>query len=144
MDVQRLIGEVARRHNVLVDPGDPLFAAVTLNELVLAEHLEKVREALIRSEAAIEAAAGKHAEHARHVAARLLTEAGTQVGEQIRAASMSLRQQLEKSIENSVRSARSAAQESAQNRRATFWAAALATACACLSAAAILLALLRG
>jgi hypothetical protein len=144
MDVQRLIGEVARRHNVLVDPGDPLFAAVTLNELLLAEHLEKVQVALLRSEAAIEAAAREHTDQARQVAERLLTQAAAQVSDQMRAASTTLRQQLEKTIESSVRSARSAAWESSQNRRATFWAAALATACACVSAAATLYAWLKG
>jgi hypothetical protein len=50
MNVQDLIGEVAKRHNVLVDPQDPVFVAVTLNELLLAEHVQKVQVALDRAE----------------------------------------------------------------------------------------------
>ena len=42
MKVQDLIGEVAKRHNVLVDPSDPVFIAVTLNELLLEEHVAKL------------------------------------------------------------------------------------------------------
>ncbi len=46
MDVQQLIGEVARRHNVLVTPEDPIFVAVTLNELLLAQHVQELQAAV--------------------------------------------------------------------------------------------------
>ena len=37
IDVNRLIGEVAARNGIRVEPGDPAFALVTLNQLVLEE-----------------------------------------------------------------------------------------------------------
>jgi len=40
VDVPRLIAEVARRHGIALTPKDPVFAAVTLNELVL-KHIIK-------------------------------------------------------------------------------------------------------
>jgi len=45
-DVQRLIGEVAARHNILLKPDDAAFVLVTINRLILegivSELLEKV------------------------------------------------------------------------------------------------------
>lgn len=37
MDVKALIGEVAARNGIRLEPGDPAFALVTLNQLVLEE-----------------------------------------------------------------------------------------------------------
>jgi hypothetical protein len=37
IDVRRLIGEVAARNGIRVEPDDPAFALVTLNQLVLEE-----------------------------------------------------------------------------------------------------------
>ena len=137
MDVQHLIGEVARRHNVLVDPGDPIFVAVTLNELLVAEYVEAVELALARAEKTARVASREQAEQARQATAQLMTDSAKQVGEQMRAAGSALRFQLERLVEGSVRSAEAAASESSQNRVASFWAAALATACACIAVAAV-------
>ena len=37
LDVQRLIGEVAAKNGIRLEPNDPAFALVTLNQLVLEE-----------------------------------------------------------------------------------------------------------
>lgn len=37
IDIPRLIGEVAARHGIRLEPNDPAFALVTLNQLVLEE-----------------------------------------------------------------------------------------------------------
>ncbi len=137
MDVQQLIGEVARRHNVLVDPGDPIFVAVTLNELLVAEYVETVEIALARAEKTARAVSREQTEQARQAAAQLMTDAGKQVGEQVRAAGSTLTLQLERLVERSVRSAQSAASQSAQYRTASFWAAGLATVCACIAAVVV-------
>lgn len=39
-DLQRLIAEVAARNRIRIEPDDPLFAVVTLNQLVLEETAE--------------------------------------------------------------------------------------------------------
>jgi hypothetical protein len=137
MDVQHLIGEVARRHNVLVDPGDPIFVAVTLNELLVAEYVEAMELALARAEKAARAASREQVEQVRQAAAQLMNDSVKQLGEQERAAGSSLKFQLEQLVEGSVHSAQAAASESSQNRAASFWAAALATVCACLAAVAV-------
>jgi hypothetical protein len=42
LDVKRLIGEVAVQNGIRLEPGDPAFALVTLNQLVLEETAKRV------------------------------------------------------------------------------------------------------
>lgn len=44
IDIQRLIGEVAARNGIRVKPGDPAFALVTLNQLVLEDAVKQIGE----------------------------------------------------------------------------------------------------
>jgi hypothetical protein len=39
---QRLIAEVASRHNVFLEPDDPAFALVTMNQLILDDAMESI------------------------------------------------------------------------------------------------------
>ena len=93
--------------------------------------------ALARAEKTARVASLEQAEQARQAAAQLMTDATKQFGEQVRAAGSSLRLQLEKLVEGSVRSAQAAAAESSRHRMASFWAATLATVCACVAAAVV-------
>jgi len=42
IDIQRLIAEVAARHNVFLRPDDPGIALVTMNRLVLEDAMERI------------------------------------------------------------------------------------------------------
>ncbi len=44
IDVQRLIAEVAARHNLFLKPSDPAIALVTMNQLILEAAIETVNE----------------------------------------------------------------------------------------------------
>jgi hypothetical protein len=44
LDVKRLIGEVAAQNGIRLEPDDPAFALVTLNQLVLEETANRVFE----------------------------------------------------------------------------------------------------
>ena len=44
LDLPRLIGEVAARHGIRLEPNDPAFALVTLNQLVLEETAARMAE----------------------------------------------------------------------------------------------------
>jgi len=90
MKVQELIGEVARRHNVLVDPSDPVFIAVTLNEILLAEHTERIEAALKQAEARIADLSARQLRSARWIAAALIADASALLGDQLRAAGPAL------------------------------------------------------
>lgn len=132
MNVQDLIGEVAKRHNVLVDPQDPIFVAVTLNELLLAEHVQKMQASLERAERATALASSRHLEVARRTAADLIADSSMHVSDQVRAAGSALRTQLQYLVQQLVAAAEAAASEAARQRRAGQWAAAVAIGSACL------------
>ncbi len=132
MNVQDLIGEVAKRHNVLVDPQDPIFVAVTLNELLLAEHVQNMQASLQRAEKATVLASSRHLETVRWTAATLIADSSKHVSDQVRAAGSALRTQLQHVVRELVVAAEAAATEAARQRRASQRAAAVATGCACL------------
>ncbi len=132
MNVQQLIGEVARRHNVLVDPDDPIFIAVTLDELLLAEHLQRVQLALSQAEQAAALASGRHVESAKLAAAQLMMDGARHVSDQVRVVGSALRKELEHLVRDHVMTAQMAAAESVHHRRTSQWCAAIAVACACL------------
>ena len=132
MNVQDLIGEVAKRHNVLVDPQDPVFVAVTLNELLLAEHVQKVRAALDRAEKVTAHASSRHLETVRLTAAHLIADSSKHLADQVQAAGSALRPQLQHAVRELLEAAEAAADEAARQRRASQWAAAVAIGCACL------------
>jgi hypothetical protein len=75
LDLERVIGEVAARHKILLKPDDPAFALATINRLVLedvvTDLLEKVR--VIISE--FEQAAGQVQTMAGGLIAREVKEA---------------------------------------------------------------------
>lgn len=132
MNVQDLIGEVAKRHNVLVDPQDPIFVTVTLNELLLAEQVRKMQAALERAEKTAALASSRHLEVARRTAADLLADSSRHVSDQVRAAGSALRTQLLHLVQQLIVAAEAAASETARQRKASRWAAAVAIGCACL------------
>jgi hypothetical protein len=58
VDVEKLIGEVAARNGIRIEPDDPAFALVTLNQLVLEETVRRlvseIRAATTDFESAVE------------------------------------------------------------------------------------------
>lgn len=89
IDVNRLIGEVAARNGIRVEPGDPAFALVTLNQLVLEEAARQLTEEL-RSGIAEFTVAVQRTE----------TRAGKVLAQQVKEAAAELRQELQRDIEN--------------------------------------------
>ena len=57
MDIKALIGEVAARNGIRLEPGDPAFALVTLNQLVLEEAVRDLVAEIRAATADFEAAA---------------------------------------------------------------------------------------
>jgi hypothetical protein len=85
-DVQRLIGEVARRHNLLLDASDPIFVTVTLNELLLVRALEQLRAALGAAMAEMALLPVQEREAAKAAAEQLITGAADYVSGEIKTA----------------------------------------------------------
>src|SRR6266404_2798062 len=87
MDIKHLIGEIAARHHMRVEPDDPLFALVTANELVLQEIGE-------RSEAQLRAALAEFID----AAAKLETDAGRVLASHVKQSAAQARQSFRNDI----------------------------------------------
>jgi hypothetical protein len=144
MDVRELIGEVARRHNVLVSADDPVFVGVTLNELLLAEHVRRVEGAIQRAKAELDALSARRISETTRVAERLIAQGARDTGEQVRTAGIEIRAQLEETIVAGLSAARAAAEEAREHRRAAFWSAVAVFGCTGLVLGAELARWLRG
>lgn len=143
MNVQDLIGEVAKRHNVLVDPHDPIFVAVTLNELLLAEHVRKMQAAIDRGEKATALASARQLELTKHTATELIAESSRHAANQVRAAGSGVRTQLQQLVEQLAAQSEGVVAETVRQRRAAQTAAVVAIGCACLTFAMAVVAWLR-
>src|SRR5215469_8647853 len=88
IDIQRLIGEVAARDGIRVEPGDPAFALVTLNQLVLEDAVKQI---------------GEHIQSgiAEFTEAVQITEsrAGKMLAEDVRDAAAQVREELQRDVE---------------------------------------------
>jgi hypothetical protein len=86
-NVQRLIGEVASRHGILLKPDDAAFALVTINELVLekvmSELLIKVRDAVTDFE---------------HAAVRVQAKAGSLLASEVKNAAEAIHCELKDDV----------------------------------------------
>lgn len=144
MDVQRLIGEVARRHNVLVSPDDPIFVAVTLNELLLGEHVHRLQAALDRANRTAVESSAEQVENARRVASHLISEGAQFSADQVRSAGATLRIELERSTRDALKAHRAALSEVERHRRASDRSALVAMASAVLALGLLLARLMGG
>ncbi|MGB8932396.1 MAG: hypothetical protein WCC48_14225 [Anaeromyxobacteraceae bacterium] len=144
MDVKELIGEVARRHNVLVDPTDPIFVAVTLNELLLGEHVHAVQAAVERAQTNIAAGSRHQVENAKQAATILMVDSAKYAAEQVRSAGAHLHAQLEQLVQGSAQAAQVAAAAAETHRLQSRWSAAVAVVCASIAVASTCAILLRG
>jgi hypothetical protein len=79
-DVQRLIGEVAARHNILLKPDDAAFVLVTINRLVLEGIVSELLEKVSVVVADFEQAAGQ-----------VQTKAGASIGKEVKEATAAIR-----------------------------------------------------
>jgi hypothetical protein len=83
IDIHRLIGEVAARDGIRVEPGDPAFALVTLNQLVLEDAVKQIGEHIRSGIAEFTDAVQKTESRAGKVLAEEVKEAATEVREEL-------------------------------------------------------------
>ena len=72
---ERLIGEVAKRHDLLLSRDEPVLVIVTLNELILAEAPTQLRASLDAASETIAGSAARHIEASKLIAEQLITAA---------------------------------------------------------------------
>jgi hypothetical protein len=137
-DIQRLIGEAARRHGVLLEPNDPLFVAVTLNEMALAGLIGRVEAALQAAQDQVSAGAVQQREAAKALAGQVIAggvEALTRANARAAAEQMAA---IRETLAEELAAFRRASAE-AQEARRSAWLAALTVAgavCLMIGAAA--------
>ena len=89
IDQKRLIGEVAAKNGIRLEPGDPAFALVTLNEMVLQDTVATLTQELRSS-------LQSFAESLTKTKSR----AGKVLAQDVRSAAAELRRELNSDIEN--------------------------------------------
>ena len=83
-DIERLIGEVAQKHHVLLTRDDPVLVTVTLNEILLARALRRLTSAVDSADLRIAAGADRHIALAKEIAAQLINGAADYADKVIR------------------------------------------------------------
>ena len=93
-DIEAAIGEVARKHNLLLSADDPILITITLNEMILSRLLGKLQLSIEAAQDQISAGSAQHIEKAKEVAGIIITSAADYVATQTRLAIDALRDDL--------------------------------------------------
>ena len=75
-DREALIAEVAKRHKILLDPDDPAFALITINEIVLSRAIAILEARLKEMEQRLAHISGKQTETAKAIGECIITARG--------------------------------------------------------------------
>ena len=134
LDIERLISDVAKRHNLLLRPDDPLFITVTLNELLLARALERIETAVIASQDQIAAGTVHQIATAKVLGERIITAAAGHVAGQLREAAGEAADRLGTAVGAEMRAAREAAKAASAARAGAWLAVTIAIAAAAIAA----------
>jgi len=133
IEIERLIGEVAKRHNALLGRDDPIFMTITLNELIITRALERVQATVEASQDQIAAGTAQQIIASKTIAAGLITSAADHVAGQIRAATAEVAEQIQTAVAEELRGARLAAKIAQGARDAAWWAAGIVIAIAAIA-----------
>ena len=134
LDIERLIGDVAKRHHLLLRPDDPLFITVTLNDLLLARALERIEAAVIASQDQIAAGTAQQIATAKVLGERLVTAAAGHVAGQVREAAGEAAYRIGTAVAAELHAAHAAANAASTARAGAWWAVTIAIAAAAIAA----------
>ena len=89
-DREALIAEVAKRHKILLDPDDPAFALITINEIVLSRAIAIVEARLKEMEQRIAQISEQETEAAKAIGETIITAGAAYVAERLKDAGADL------------------------------------------------------
>ena len=89
-DREVLIAEVAKRHKILLDPDDPAFALITINEIVLSRAIAIVEAKLAEMEQRLTQISEKQTETAKAIGEAIITAGAAYVAERLKDAGADL------------------------------------------------------
>jgi hypothetical protein len=90
-EIERAIGEVARQHNLLLSPDDPLLVTITLNEVILQRIIAVQLQAIEAAQDQIAAGTSQQIEAARQIAGLTITGAADYVAGELKAAAVTVK-----------------------------------------------------
>jgi hypothetical protein len=129
-DMERLIGEVAQKHGLLLSRDDPVLVSVTLNEQILSHALGQLRGSLQEAEQEIGELSAKQTEATKTIAEQLITAAADYVADEVRAAAVDI------TANTDNLSSMGSNREPVRTNHASWLAAAIAISAACALAIA--------
>ena len=97
-DREALIAEVAKRHKILLDPDDPAFALITINEFVLSRTIGIVEARLKEMEQRLAEVSVQQTETAKAIGEAIITAAAAYVAERLKDAGADLIEKVRTSI----------------------------------------------
>ena len=97
-DREALIAEVAKRHKILLDPDDPAFALITINEIVLSRAIAIVEARLKEMEQRLEQISEKQAETAKAIGESIITAGAAYVAARFQDAGADLIEKVRMSV----------------------------------------------
>ncbi|MEJ2118540.1 MAG: hypothetical protein P8Y36_11875 [Alphaproteobacteria bacterium] len=130
LEIERLIGEVAKRHGVLIGRDDPVFMTITLNEIVLKRALQEMRTAVTAVQDEMAAGMAQHTAAAKTIGENIITSAAAHVETQLRSAAADAAQEINVALAARLAEARSSADRAAAATQIAQWAAGFAVAAA--------------
>jgi hypothetical protein len=135
-EIERAIGEVARQHNLLLSPDDPLLVTITLNEVILQRMIARQLQAIEAAQDQIAAGTAQQIEAARQIAGLFITGAADYVAGELKATVAVLKAEWLAAIEAEKKQILAAAAEANQAQRRAWQAAVLVGGVLCLFAGA--------
>lgn len=133
LDFEALRLEVAKRHNLLLDKSDPILAAVTLNELVLASFLDRAETAAGEWEKRGAALMAQQVATVKDAAEKLVLGASNYFAAEVRKATDGAEGAIGTAIKQRLDLAIAAAERAEAAKRPALWAAAASVAAAFLT-----------
>lgn len=130
LDIEELIGELARRQNILISSDDPIFTTITLNDLVLARALQHQQAALVASQDEIAATTAQQIAVVQRLAERLLTAASEHLVTQVRTTIAQTTEQTQNATAADLREVRQIAAKAKSEGSVMRWGAGIAIAAA--------------
>ena len=97
-DREALIAEVAKRHKILLDPDDPAFALITINEIVLSRAIAIVEARLQETEQRFAHISGQQTETAKAIGEAIITAGAAYVAERFQDAGADLIEKVRTSV----------------------------------------------
>jgi hypothetical protein len=82
-DREALIAEVAKRHKILLDPDDPAFALITINEIVLSRAIAIIEAKLEEMERRLAQISEKQTGTAKAIGESIITASAAYIAERL-------------------------------------------------------------